>query len=252
MIRRDLDGPVWWLGVPSRGRASAAAHQNDLYGGATWYVPADEVGVYEAAMDGRCTHPWDLVPVGERFPAARNLINRDAHRQGAVALQLDDDLRSCTVWDGVQAREVTPTAAMRRLAAAAERYGTLVGAAPTTNTRFARDGGMRRNLFCRAGMTAHPPAGWDAGVRYDMGLRLKEDYDVCLQYLRALGGWYRDDGVLLNFRQRSPVGGCSYRTPEREISAVQYLQAKWGDLVRPHPTRGPGECLLRVPRERAA
>lgn len=246
-MRREVDGHAFWLAVPSHGRAGRVATQQRLVGPCTWYVQPGQVHAYRTAGAAA------VRVVDQPWPAARNVALADAAGRDLPLVQCDDDLGWVKLWDGERATAVPAPQAMARLVAALDG-AALVGCAPTTNTRFARDGGMRRNLFCRSGLTAQDAsAAWRAGVRYDLVLPLKEDYDLCLQHLVTFGGWLRDDGVLCAFAQRSARGGCAdVRTPARERQAVRYLLAKWPGLVDVHPRRGDTEVMLRVPRPKAA
>jgi hypothetical protein len=70
-------------------------------------------------------------------------------------------------------------------------------------------------------------------LRFDMELRLKEDYDFTLQNLKHYGGCIRYGKYLCSFKHYSNKGGAvDYRTSDLEQKTIKYLINKWGECIK--------------------
>jgi hypothetical protein len=80
-------------------------------------------------------------------------------------------------------------------------------------------------------------------LRFDVNLRLKEDYDYTLQHIKEYG-CIRYQKYLNSFRHYSNSGGAvSYRTNKLEQETIEYLKQKWGECIKLNPKRE-NEILL--------
>jgi hypothetical protein len=205
------------------------------------WVVADEADEAEYRYAGA-----RQVLVGGALCASRNVALDYGMDQGTHVLQLSDDLKKVEVTSGPKRADVTairlPTAVGVMLGALVNHPAAqLVGVAPTANPYFSKQrihptafivGDM---ILTRAGCP----------VRFDLNLRLKEDYDYTCQHLQTYGEVARIDNLLATFAHRTNRGGAvAVRTPELEQEMIDYLTQKWPGAIKPNPRR-PGEVLLR-------
>ncbi|AOR28744.1 hypothetical protein FORMB_17050 [Formosa sp. Hel1_33_131] len=85
----------------------------------------------------------------------------------------------------------------------------------------------------------------NTGIRYDNNLRLKEDYDFTLQYLKKYGRTAKHNYIICDFKHYSNKGGAvAYRNDELEKETVNYLLKKWNGALALNPKRE-NEILLK-------
>lgn len=228
--------------VPSSGRPEHVNKYADLDAlDAFWVVPPDEVTAYEE-------RGANVLGIGSRYGAAtvRNSILE--HAGNADVAMVDDDISKVIQVDPdtkVQKRISLSDALEDMLGRLTMSDMNLIGVAPTANAFFAN----RRtslNLFAKSTVWVIRPS----ELRMDEVLRVKGDYDFCLQHLQAFGGWLRADDLLVHHQQRAKVGGCVVaRDDGANDVAVEHLLQKWPGLVKRHATRE-GEVTLTVPKAR--
>jgi len=81
-------------------------------------------------------------------------------------------------------------------------------------------------------------------LRFDKNLKLKEDYDFCLQFMEKMGGCIRYADYLMSFKHYSNKGGAvDYRTSNLEQQTISYLLGKWGGCIKLN-TKRKNEILL--------
>lgn len=75
-------------------------------------------------------------------------------------------------------------------------------------------------------------------LKFDINLRLKEDYDYTLQHIKHHKGCVRYGSYLNTFKHYSNKGGAvAYRTSDLEQETINYLKQKWGDCIKLNPKR---------------
>lgn len=75
-------------------------------------------------------------------------------------------------------------------------------------------------------------------LKFDINLRLKEDYDYTLQHIKTFKGCLRYGTFLNTFKHYSNKGGAvSYRTNNLEQETIKYLTKKWGECIKLNPKR---------------
>ena len=229
------------VAIVSSGRARNVPRMEEFCAGLdpVWYVSDDEeAGAYRYVGATRTVAAGGLIE-------ARNRALDDG--DGRPVLQLSDDLTKLQ-WASGQTKEdvarITMAEAVERLAHALASTGAhLAGAAPTANPFFSRQR-ISEAAFI-VGDLMLTSAG--CGLRFDTGLRLKEDYDYTLQHLTTHGKVARVDSLLASFAHRTNRGGAvAYRTAEVEDETIAYLTEKWPGSIRPNPRR-PQEILMKWP-----
>lgn len=242
MIREDLGGV--YLSVISCGRSGNVARQTEMTGPATWFVAPGDEPAYQAEV----SRVGGAVLLGGLLCEARNRALEEAFGLGLTCVQLSDDLRRVRrAVDRKATEEVSfgwALAEVRR--SMLETRARLGGVAPTTNAFYFNPAKpLTHRGFILGDWSVVDPC----DLRWDEGLRLKEDYDFTLQHLRTFGVVARRNDILADFAHRSNAGGAvAFRTAEREQEAIRHLKAKWGQLIRDNPRR-PNEILLRLGKE---
>ena len=85
----------------------------------------------------------------------------------------------------------------------------------------------------------------NTGIRYDTNLRLKEDYDFSLQYLKKYQKNAKHNYIICDFKHYSNKGGAvEYRNDNLEKETVEYLLKKWNGALALNPKRE-NEILLK-------
>lgn len=238
---RKLGGIDTFVTVISAGRPQNVGPMTAQVGAATWYVPHSQRDAY--AQHG-------AVSFGEGSDVAvvpvRNRALRDAWDQGAICVQLDDDLKWAAFAINGRARRTEPARAIETLVRRlSDSDFKLAGAAPTNNPYFVRKANST-NLFIRSGVIAVKPC----GILMDERLKVKFDYDYTINHYRRYGGVLRCDDLIFDFQQRTNAGGHVDTRSERvEQEAIAYLLQKWGPWVKRHPRRK-NEVLLNLPRRK--
>lgn len=214
------------------------SHDQDIH----WYVKDTDVRSY--SMFGAKS-----VVIAGGLCEGRNCALEDSARAGEACIQLSDDLSKIQWYDGKdKPKDIGLNDAIQRLLVGMEvNKAMLGGVAPTANAFYYTKPAHDR-AFIVGDFIAVRPEAFLKGVRFDTGLKLKEDYDYTLQHLQAFGKVYRENRILATFAHRTNSGGAvEYRTREREQEAIAYLKAKWGSLIKENPRR-PDEILLNLGR----
>lgn len=225
--------------VISTGRPGAVERMRpqlrDLEAPVTWVTKSTDAEAYADA--GALDVIWD----DGGLTAQRNLALDDAFARSMNCVQLDDDLKRLKALPG---DEVSLGWVLDQHQEALDSTGLhLAGNAPTDNLYFAKEGVSTRKFVPTPCITVRP-----THLRFDLNLRLKEDYDFTLQHWEAYGGAARCDYIAPSFGRYTNEGGAvSYRTPELEQETIAYLKGKWPGMVRDNPRR-PNEILLPTPR----
>lgn len=169
---------------------------------------------------------------------SRNMALDIADKQGAMCLQLSDDLGRIMIGDKL----VTLPEVIEYAHKFAKQFKIpLLGINPVFNKFYQRD--TVTNGFVIGDFTMTVP---HTEIRYDKNLRLKEDYDFALQYMKKYGSAKRLNNVICEFKHYANKGGAvEYRSNDLERQAVEYLESKWGRAVRRNTKRkNPYEILI--------
>jgi hypothetical protein len=186
-----------------------------------------------------------VVECGNNISQARNVAIRHATKSGLPSVQVSDDLKSIKQISLVDGKRVyTPISfglvcetLINQLKTNGFFYGGVaVSSNPLnyTGEDFSYDKLVVCDLICIM----------PAGVLFDEEVALKEDYDLTIRSLLEVGGLVRCNHFLCDFPHRENKGGANdYRNALTEKKATDALRAKWGMLVKDHPTR-PGQISL--------
>jgi len=161
----------------------------------------------------------------------------------AVCVELSDDLESIMVNDftGKRTKEyVTVLKALENIMPKfIESDYQLAGFPPTNNPFFALNEYDLNKFIVGDFLIIKPTT-----IRFDKNLKLKEDYDFCLSFMKLKGGCIRYADYLMSFKHYSNKGGAvDYRTTDLEQKTIKYLIEKWGDCIRLN-TKRENEILL--------
>jgi len=228
--------------IPSRGRADRIVNHPFVTVG-NIFVHESEIASYGRSFAQAKIKPGCLIPhtFDGHLGRIRNLMN-DHHQGESFTIQLDDD------YAGMQNLfTLRPTQTRIR------NVSQIVDIFMQTYI-LAADAGT--GLFCYAQTPtpwerhSYAPMrlrGWGMAacmgflrpdiLRFDDGLRLKVDVDMCLTAIKEFGfiiqdlrfwGWCDETGS----RTGADVGGlANIRTAENEEAAVRYLRDKWGEDI---------------------
>lgn len=174
---------------------------------------------------------------------SRNAALDYCFKQGKVCIELSDDLENIMINDftGKRTKQyVTVIEVLNDIMPQfinSEYY--LAGFPPTNNPFFALKP-TELNKFIVGDFLIIKPT----ELRFDTNMRLKEDYDFCLQFMKEKGGCIRYGKYLMSFKHYSNKGGAvSYRTEQLEQQTIKYLINKWGECIKLNIKR-PNEILL--------
>lgn len=239
--------PEVHIAVISSGRPGQVAVMNEHLGGdhATWYVKPGEEDEYRAAGAAR------VVGAVDGLCGARNAALDDAFAARYHCVQLSDDLKKVRrALDKKRADPLTVEQAIRAMKAELTRSGArLAGAAPTDNPfYFNPNAPVRTEHFIVGDFLVIAPS----EVRFDLRLRLKEDYGFTIDHVQRFGKVARCDFILATFQHYSnPGGAVAVRTTELEQEMIALLKAKYPAWIKDNPRR-PNEVLLKAPAHRKA
>lgn len=175
---------------------------------------------------------------------SRNHAMQYCFDRGKICIELSDDLVRCERNDFTGKRTKEYVTALEVIEALIEDFKTraelIAGFPPTGNPFFAMNE-YDFNKFLVGDFLMIKPN----NMRFDVGLKLKEDYDYCLQHMSNGTGCIRYGEYLNHFKHYSNKGGAvDVRTEELEQKTIQYLKDKWGlDIIKDNPKR-PNEILL--------
>lgn len=167
---------------------------------------------------------------------ARNCALDHAQENDAACVQIDDDLVKVNrnACDGKVGEKVPFEEGFDALTEFCEKSkAMLCGVPPTPNAFFAKKRVHDNGFIIGSLMIAKP-----CGIRFDPGLRLKEDYDYTLQHIQKYGLVQRLQTYLYTFKHYSNAGGAvAVRNDETEQASILYLLKKWSGAVKVHPRR---------------
>lgn len=161
----------------------------------------------------------------------------------AICVELSDDLESIMVNDFTGKRTkkyVTVLKALEDIMPKFIESGYQLAGFPPTNNPFFALNEYDLNKFIVGDFLIVKPT----TIRFDNNLKLKEDYDFCLSFMKLKGGCIRYADYLMSFKHYSNKGGAvDYRTSVLEQETIKYLIEKWGDCIRLN-TKRENEILL--------
>ena len=233
-----------FIAIISHARAANVAPMQKLVGDSvTWFVGDGEGNDY---LEAGARH---VIESGKLCPS-RNAALEAAFKQGKPCVQLSDDLRKvqlAAVLPGAakpKAIDLTFDDALQILLETTQAIGAKFGGvAPTANAYFFNP---NKPVHDRAFIVGDFVLCIPCDLRWDENLKLKEDYDLTMQHIRAFGRVARCNSILATFLHRSNKGGAvDFRTPDREQEAIAYLKSKWGDAIQDNKKRA-DEILLRL------
>ena len=174
---------------------------------------------------------------------SRNQALDDAFEEGRPCIQVSDDLKGVKVRSGIGAQAWTFEHVYRRFNVGffeGNERAHLQGVAPTSNPYFVHKT-FTFDGFVVGDLIAVKPC----DLRFDTGLKLKEDYDYTLQHLERFRRVIRHNDILCEFAHRTNKGGAvDFRTAEREQEAIAFLKKKWPRFIADNARR-PNEILMR-------
>lgn len=160
-----------------------------------------------------------------------------------VCIQLSDDLEKVMLNDFTGKRTHQYTTALNAIQKVLPHFiksKYYFGGFPPTNNPFFSLKEFEYNKFIVGDFIFIKPN----KLRFDSGLRLKEDYDYTLQHIKEFNGCIRYGEFLCSFKHYSNKGGAvSYRTNNLEQETISYLKDKWGECIKLNPKRE-NEILL--------
>lgn len=161
----------------------------------------------------------------------------------SICIELSDDLESIMVNDftGKRTKEyVTVLKALENIMPKfIESDYCLAGFPPTNNPFFALNEYDLNKFIVGDFLIVKPTR-----IRFDENLKLKEDYDFCLSFMKLKGGCIRYADYLMSFKHYSNKGGAvDYRTSGLEQKTIKYLIEKWGECIKLN-TKRENEILL--------
>lgn len=203
----------------------------------TWIVGNGEGEDYRSAGA-------DLVVEGGSLIDSRNLALELAEKQGAVCIQVSDDLRKIEHLSFPSKKKVPILFKAVVETFMKEIWRTpfyLYGIPPTPNAFYVHQDRSLNNFIIGDFMVIKPNE-----LRFDPEFKLKEDYDYTCQHIKKYGGVMRFDDFLFTFSHYKNSGGAvSFRTDELEKEVVEKLLAKHPEFIRRNPKRA-NEVLLKV------
>jgi len=200
----------------------------------------------ELAKKARCSHVVELSDDLKRVEVVR-AGDSIAHFYDASLWRKPATLKQQNAV-GSNKVEVSPVAAARLVVAVMRATGCKLGGAyVTANPGLAC--GMAPTTLCHFIVGDFAVLDVACPLRFDERFRLKEDYDLTAQHLRAYGRAARCNRVLCEFEHYTNRGGAvDVRTDSTEQHVIQLLHHKWPGCFRTHGTRGPNEVLLQWDR----
>ena len=244
MILTLPNGQDVWVGIVSHLRPENVKPMSKLVGAATWYVGHGESYDYRPTS----TVPHGVVESGG-LCRSRNAILDDAFALGVPAVELSDDMRKLEFAKTKNRADLQPMTfpeAVAFLLKTMEEFGSwLGGVAPTANPFYLNPKKpVKQHHFVVGDFIVVRPT----ELRFDEGMRLKEDYDYTLQHIRRYGGIARCDNIMATFLHRGNAGGaCAVRTSELEQESISHLKRKWPGFIHDNPKRR-DEVVLKMPR----
>ena len=226
------------IGIISARRPERVVPMMKFAPDATWYVAEGEGETYRSAGA-------KFVVEAGKLCESRNAALEDAFKQDLPCVQLSDDLAALKkAHDKKQVELISLEQAIKDMLLVTDKIGAkLAGCAPTSNPFYYNPEKPYRSAgFIVADFILVRPC----DLRFDVKMRLKEDYDYTLQHLAKFGKVARLDNLLASFAHRTNKGGAvAYRTSALEQESIAYLRTKWGSAIRNNPRRQ-NEILLNL------
>eukprot|EP00930_Biecheleria_cincta_P073589 TRINITY_DN60869_c0_g1_i1.p1 TRINITY_DN60869_c0_g1~~TRINITY_DN60869_c0_g1_i1.p1 ORF type:complete len:538 (-),score=95.61 TRINITY_DN60869_c0_g1_i1:153-1739(-) len=217
----------------------------------TWYVDEGSLKDYKAL--------GLQAVVGGKLTEARNKVLRDARSQGKVCVQVSDDISAWEYRDGANAKVRTDDALNAAHAAARRLIVSPVAAARfiVAKMRSCPDpkpklGGVYMLGSCARVFSSDPFARHhfilgdffcvepDSTVKFDLNMKLKEDYDFTCAHISKYGSVMRCNRMTLNVKHYSNSGGAVSardKKGQEELRNVGILKTKWPGMFRDNPKR---------------
>ena len=225
---RNINGVDVFVAVISAGRVENVPKMSERIGPATWIVPSGQKDDYSS---GGCE--WLLEDGGGLIPG-RNIGLETAFDLGMPSVQLSDDLGRIRRFD-TKTNIIFEEAVEILIEAIGTTAAKYAGFAPTTDERaFNPDRRIGVHHFIVGDFTLTMPS----TPRYDLAVRIKEDYDFTMQHITEYGGVARVNFVAPAFKHRYNDGGAvqiRQDNPELESEMATLLLNRWKPHIRPHP-----------------
>lgn len=174
---------------------------------------------------------------------SRNKSLDHCFSKGKICVQLSDDLEKTAINDFTGKRTKKFVTAIEVIEGIMPDFigrGEKFAGFPPTDNPFYSTKEFEFNKFIVGDFIFIKPT----KLRFDDNLRLKEDYDYCLQHMKEGTGCIRYGKYLNSFKHYSNKGGAvSYRNNEVEQNTIEYLMDKWGDCIKLN-TKRENEILL--------
>jgi len=184
----------------------------------------------------------DVIASGSLMDS-RNAALEYCFNKGMVCVELSDDLENIMLNDftGKRTKQyVTVIEVLKDIMPNFINSGYYLAGFPPTNNPFFALKEFDLNKFIVGDFLIIKPT----TLRFDTNMRLKEDYDFCLQFMKEKGGCIRYAKYLMSFKHYSNKGGAvSYRTEQLEQETIKYLISKWGECITLN-TKRKNEILL--------
>lgn len=185
-----------------------------------WYWEKED---YVKAWYPNTIEWWSLID-------SRNKALEIWDKHNKMVLQLSDDLGRVKIkW-----KETTLDKLIKYSVDMMQRIDTtILWVNPVYNDFYSRE--TITNWFVIWDYTLTKP---NTGIRYDTKLRLKEDYDFCLQHLKKYRNSPRMNYVLCEFKHYTNKGwAVDYRTEQLEEETCLYLLRKRHGALKQNPKR---------------
>lgn len=174
---------------------------------------------------------------------SRNAALKYCFNENKACIQLSDDIENVMVNDFTGKRTykyVTVKQAIDNVFSKFMQSEYLLAGFPPTNNPFFSLKEFEYNKFIVGDFILIKPN----RLVFDTNLRLKEDYDYCLQHMKYEKGCIRFGKYLCSFKHYSNKGGAvDYRTVNLEQETISKLKTKWGECIKLNPKRE-NEILL--------
>lgn len=225
-----MSSPIQIL-APSYRRATGVITQK--------WLPECTLVVMESEAEEYAKHGWKFITCPDKVQGnvarVRNWILDN--RSSDLLLVIDDDLEAVKRWDEVDGSWVHKTLGREDFLEFVEQGFEMAQdwGARLWGVNCMPDKGSYREytpFSCKSFMSAAFHGLIDPVLRYDERIPLKEDYDFCIQNLRAYRTTLRFNMYSLIKKDHGNAGGCAvYRTMDRERAQLELLQKKWGSRI---------------------
>lgn len=176
---------------------------------------------------------------------SRNAALNYCFKHGKICVQLSDDLLKISVNDFTTKRtgvNVSVIDTLDYIIPIFEKMdGCFFAGFPPTDNPFFSTKPIEENKFIVGDFIIVKPN----PLRFDVNLKLKEDYDYTMQHIKKYRCCVRFGKYLCSFKHYSNKGGAvSYRNDIIEKETISYLMNKWQGCFKLNPKRK-NEILIR-------